>query len=134
MGVVHGGDELLELHGGSEVAEVVNNGAGLGEDEEDALAGAVDLDPAVHVAAEAAGHGVEGDKRLSQCVLEDLRLKEVGGAIGSVEVNAGSVEPGHHQVNVGVPKAPYRRRLRRRHHRLFLHCYDHLGLSLQYDG
>lgn len=97
----------FDLVSGSEVAKVVKNRAGVGDNEEGALASAIDLDAAVGVKAEAAGHGVEKDKSLGQRVLQYLRLKEVGGAIGSVEVDGGSVNPGHYQVEVGVPEAPH---------------------------
>ena len=134
--VVDGGDEAAELRRRSEVAEIVDNRGSIGLDEEDAVGIAVDLDTAVVVAAEAAGHRVEGDESLAEGGLHDGGVEEVGGAGGAVEVDAWGVHAGDHQVKARVPKYPTWRLLRRPHHRRSLHVDAHhlLHVSLMFCG
>lgn len=128
--VVDGGDEAAELRRRSEVAEIVDNRGSIGLDEEDAVGIAVDLNTAVVVAAEAAGHRVEGDEGLAEGGLHDGGVEEVGGAGGAVEVDAWGVHAGDHQVKARVPKYPTWRLLRRPHHRRSLHVDAHHLLHL----
>lgn len=102
-GVINVGDKLTELESGSEVSEIIDEGGSISDDEENTGGVAVDLDTTIVVSLQAASHGVERDKGLGEGFLHDLRVEEIGGAGGSVEVDAGSVEPGDDQVNVGVP-------------------------------
>lgn len=103
-GVINMGNKLAESEGGSEVTKVVDDGGSIGDDEENTGGVAVDLDTTVVVPLQAASHGVEGDKGLGKGVLHDLRVEEIGGAGGSVEVDTGGVESGDDEVHVRVPQ------------------------------
>jgi hypothetical protein len=122
-GVVDGRDEAVELHGGREVAVVVDGGVWrVGLDEEHPLPVAVNLEPPVLIPGEAPRHRVERHERLRQraphplAVEEPLRLRR--GPLGAtVGVDAGRVDPRHHEVEVGEPQPPPRRLPRRAHDR-----------------
>ena len=103
-GVINVGDKLAEVEGGSEVSEVVDEGGSIGDDEENTGGVAVDLDTTIVVPLQAASHGVERDQGLGEGLLHHPRVEEIGGAGGSVEVDARSVEPRDDQVNVRVPQ------------------------------
>ncbi|CAL9754689.1 unnamed protein product [Musa acuminata subsp. burmannicoides] len=125
VGVVHLGDQLLQLHGGREVAEVVHRRVGVGLHEEHPLAIAVDLDPAVLVPGQPPGHRVEGHQRPGQRLPHHRRVEEARRPVRPVEVHARRVEPRHHQIQVRVPQTPPLRRLRRPHHRRPPHVDHH---------
>jgi hypothetical protein len=114
IGVVDGGDESLELHGGR---EVVDGGVGrVRLLEQDALRVAVDLHAAVLVARQTPGHRVEGHQRLPQRTphplpVEEAPVRRVHQApalrvLATEEVDARRVEPRHHQVRARVPQPP----------------------------
>lgn len=102
-GVINIRNQLAESEGGSEVPKIVDDGGSIGDDKENAGGVAVDLDTTIVVPLQAAGHGVEGDQGLGKGVLHDLRVEEIGGAGGPVEVDTGGVESGDYEVDVGVP-------------------------------
>lgn len=98
------GNKLAEIEGRSEVPKIVDDRGSIGDDEEYTGAVAIDLDTTIIVSLQATSHGVKGDKGFGESVLHDLRVKEIGGAGGSVEVDTGGVESRDDEVNVGVPK------------------------------
>lgn len=108
-GVINIGNKLAEIEGRSEVTKIIDDRGSIGNDEENTGAVAIDLDTTIIVSLQATGHGVKGDEGLGESVLHDLRVEEIGGTGGSVEVDTGGVESGDNKVNVGVPKISDRR-------------------------
>ena len=97
--IIHGGDELPELQGGREVAEVLDGGSGLSLNEEHALSITVYLHEPVVVPAEACSHWVERDQGLAQSLLHHLGVEEIGDPAWRVEIHARRVEVWHHQIH-----------------------------------
>ncbi|KAM3194740.1 hypothetical protein ACQJBY_071028 [Aegilops geniculata] len=100
---------------------------GAGRDEDHALAGAVHLDAAGGVEAQAAGERVEGDERPGEAVPHGVGGEEARVAVGAEEVDRGGVAPPPGEVEVGEPDAAPRRRLGRddqlrREHLHHRHC------------
>ncbi|GER54110.1 hypothetical protein STAS_31673, partial [Striga asiatica] len=114
--VVHRRDQPPELQSRREVAVIRHGAVGLGLHKQHALGVAVDLDPAVLIPPQPPGHGVERHQGAAERRLEHGGVEEVLRAGGEVEVDAGRVEVGDHQVDVRVPQAAGRRRRRRSDH------------------
>lgn len=94
-GIIHGRDQLTELKRRREISEIIDGGAGICYDEENALGVAVDLDAAVVVPGQPPRHGVERHQDPAERRLERLGVEEVGRAVGTVEVDARRVEAGN---------------------------------------
>lgn len=125
LSVTDGRNESPELHGGRGVNKVIYYCICLSFDEEDTLAIAVNLDPIVLISSQPPGHGVEGHQGPGQCGLQHLWVIEIGGSIGPVEVDAGGVHFGNHQVHIRVPQDAPWSIFSGPHHNRRLHIDDH---------
>uniref|UniRef100_A0A0A9BLZ5 Uncharacterized protein n=1 Tax=Arundo donax TaxID=35708 RepID=A0A0A9BLZ5_ARUDO len=119
--------------------ELLASEVGPGDDEERALAVAVDLQTPALAHAEPPGQRVERHQRLGQRVLDPLRREEAlsHGAVRRrgrrrrVVVDERRVRLGHGEVEVGQPQLPPRSVLARRHQRRLQHLNLHrLPVSL----
>jgi hypothetical protein len=103
-GVINFGNKLTEIKGRSKITKIIDNRRSISHNEENTSTVTIDLNTTIIVSLQATSHRVKRDKGFGKSFLHDLRVKEIGSAGGSVEVDTRGMESGDDKVDVGVPK------------------------------